>query len=159
MPTANGITAFYSEASPLSNHNKHSLKHPDGTFYVSPEHGYSHRCSLYLQDDITAHKILTAITPNNAKTEAKNIKGLKDGNWHTYHPNLAREQMYHICKLKMEQTPNLKNFLLATGNTTLVEASKYGTKWGAGIAINDPDVFKKHRWKGELVRRNLDENP
>ncbi len=38
-----------------------------------------------------------------------NTKGLVDSTWYTDH-KCARDQMYHICKLKIEQNPDLKHY-------------------------------------------------
>lgn len=51
-------------------------------------------------------------------------------------------------KAKFEQNSELKQELLATGNSLLCECSPTDKKWGIGIGLDDPDYQHPDRWKG-----------
>jgi ribA/ribD-fused uncharacterized protein len=50
--------------------------------------------------------------------------------------------------LKFTQSEPLKEFLLFTKGTLLVEASPYDTIWGIGLAEGDPLIYDSKNWKG-----------
>lgn len=50
---------------------------------------------------------------------------------------------------KFGQNPELRDFLLSTGDKVLVEASPYDKIWGIGLDANNPDACAPKLWKGE----------
>ena len=51
--------------------------------------------------------------------------------------------------IQFEQNPKLLEELMATGNTTLVEASPLDKIWGIGLAEDDPRAHNKSQWLGK----------
>ena len=49
---------------------------------------------------------------------------------------------------KFAQNPQLKDFLLGTGDRVLVEASPYDRIWGIGLAADDSAAENPALWKG-----------
>jgi ribA/ribD-fused uncharacterized protein len=49
---------------------------------------------------------------------------------------------------KFEQHPALRDFLLATGERILVEASPYDTIWGIGRSARQPEARHPAQWRG-----------
>jgi ribA/ribD-fused uncharacterized protein len=49
---------------------------------------------------------------------------------------------------KFSQNPRLSEFLLATGNAILVEASPMEWIWGIGLTEEDPRARQPAHWKG-----------
>lgn len=49
---------------------------------------------------------------------------------------------------KFGQHPDLREFLLATGRSVLLEASPYDRIWGVGMAATNPDVARPSAWRG-----------
>lgn len=49
---------------------------------------------------------------------------------------------------KFSQNPQLRDFLLATGETVLVEASPNDVIWGIGLAKENADATNPARWRG-----------
>ena len=47
------------------------------------------------------------------------------------------------------QNPELKEFLLNTGDSILVEASPVDAIWGIGLAADDPAAAEPHNWQGQ----------
>lgn len=52
-------------------------------------------------------------------------------------------------KAKFSQNPELKEFLLKTGNAILVEASPYDKIWGIGMDIETAQNNLVDDWKGQ----------
>ena len=52
-------------------------------------------------------------------------------------------------KAKFSQNPNLKEFLLSTGDALIAEASPYDKIWGIGLDRNTALRGTVEQWKGE----------
>ncbi len=78
----NGITAFFSSSSPLSNFHVTNVKHEDGTVYHSSEQMYQHRKPLFHSDTDAASKIEKADTPLEAYKAGSVVKSGASG-WYT----------------------------------------------------------------------------
>lgn len=50
---------------------------------------------------------------------------------------------------KFSQIPELRHFLLDTGNALLVEASPYDKIWGIGLKADDEKASDPNTWRGE----------
>ena len=58
---------------------------------------------------------------------------------------------------KFNQNPQLKQALLETRGTEMVEASPYDRIWGIGLAASDPRAQEKNTWLGQnLLGKVLD---
>lgn len=150
-PTQNGISAFFTGASPLSNHHVCKIKDTGNIIYDSSEHGYFHLCALELGDEVQATRILNAKTPALAKKEGMKIRGLRESDLYDNNGAKAREMMYRICKMKFsqEQNADLKQFLLGTGSNKLVEGNQNDNRWGVGLNTSNPNIFHEEHWEGE----------
>lgn len=145
-PSQNNITAFYSSASPLSNFYPTQVSDEDGTQYFSSEQYYQHRKALFHNDDIQATAIMKCSTSHAAYQEGKKVKGQDNSDW--FKTDLAKKQMLKCCLRKFFSDEHLKEFLLNTGETDLVEASPFDKYWGVGIKLSDPAIFDKAQWSG-----------
>ena len=52
-------------------------------------------------------------------------------------------------KHKFGQNPRLKQFLLATETTVLLEANPKDKFWGVGMSLRNPNIWKKNSWHGK----------
>jgi len=95
-------------------------------------------------DEETATKIMSARHPRDHKALGRTVAGYVDEVW------CARREriVAHGCYAKFSQNPFLRDALLATGDTILVEASPYDRIWGVGLAENDPRILDPKQWKG-----------
>jgi len=50
---------------------------------------------------------------------------------------------------KFSQNEELKQILLSTKGTILVEASPFDKIWGVGLGVEDPNITNMSKWKGE----------
>lgn len=141
IATPKGI-AFQGSHSFLSNFHKAPIRF-NGRTYPTIEHAYQHDRATYLGKHSIANQVLTATTPQEAK---------KTGN------RAGRSQEWDLCKqerlksivtAKFKQHLDLKNKLVATGSTTLIEAT-YDPFWGAGAPIT-ARTLREGTWRGRNV--------
>ena len=98
----------------------------------------------------------TTASPNVTIKERSIASKVKD-----FNPVLWDKHKFSIVYLgnyeKFTQSEELKNTLLNTGDTTLVEASPMDKIWGIGLAGEDIKASNRHEWKGEnLLGKVLD---
>ena len=76
-----------------------------------------------------------------------------------FDPMIWSNKCMHIvtkgCYYKFTQNPNLKQFLLATTNRILVEASPYDRVWGIGYNASDALKVDKVKWGQNLLGKCL----
>lgn len=117
----------------------------DGITYKSAEHWMMAKKAELFGDHEVKEKILASKTPGEAKKWGRKVKGFKSELWD--------EMKYAIVLAgnisKFEQNPELKEFLLNTGDQIIVEASPVDPIWGIGLAADDEAAQFPERWKGE----------
>ncbi len=57
--------------------------------------------------------------------------------------------MCQTCLMKFSQNLHLKNFLLKTKDSRMVEASPTNKRWGVGLNIKSPETFDPQHWNGQ----------
>lgn len=158
-PSRDNVTAFFTGNSPLSNFYEVTVKDGQGNTFHSTEQYYQYAKAMDFKDEATAHRIKLAETPYQCFTLGQSVKGFNKARWNSK----AKDVMYKACLAKFQQHPVLRDFLLATGTTTLVEASPTNKTWGIGVKLSSPDVFNQAKWNGEnwqgkLLMRIRDED-
>ena len=144
-PRANGITAFYTHNSPLSNFFKCNIKH-NGLVFHSSEQFYQYLKAKTFSDEASAHKILQADTPYDCYVLGQSITGFNKTQWQS---EQAAKCMHEAVMSKFLQHNKLADFLKSTGDTILCEASKSDLYWGVGLRLTDKGLFQKQNWKGK----------
>lgn len=86
------------------------------------------------------------------ETDQKTIKDL--GRMvKNFNSNIWDENKYNIVLkgnfAKFSQNNNLKEFLLSTNDSIIVEASPYDKVWGIGMKQDDKNILDVSKWKGE----------
>ncbi len=137
-------TAFYSRNSPLSNYFPCKFKDENGTTFSSNEQHYQYKKAIHCGDPITARLILATDDPAECKKLGNKVTILDEKVW----DDTSLEVMYHGCFAKFKQDSDLRAFLMSTNDTEILEANPYDTKWGIGLRLQDPNVFKPDCWKG-----------
>lgn len=117
----------------------------DSITYATAEHWMMTGKAKLFNDIAIELKILEAKTPAEVKKLGRMVKGFDATVWNTHKFDIVVKGNL----LKFSQHASLQNFLLATGNNVLVEASPVDTVWGIGMAADHADVYDPTKWKGE----------
>lgn len=115
-----------------------------GIAYRSAEHWMMAEKARLFGDEQILAQILAAKSPAETKKLGRQI--------HDFVPQIWEEHKYQLVKAgnlhKFSQYQPLADFLLATGDRILVEASPVDTIWGIGLAADHPDAENPARWQG-----------
>ncbi|RLK59516.1 NADAR family protein [Actinokineospora cianjurensis] len=124
----------------------------DGVRFATAEHYMMWRKAKLFEDDDRAEQILQAAHPAQAKDLGRTVRGFDPELWeaHRYDIVLAGSVA------KFGQNPDLRAYLLGTGQRVLVEASPLDAVWGIGLTADDPRAEDPTRWPGlNLLGRAL----
>jgi len=137
----NKFTFFW--GGPFSNWATSTFKYKDITFSCS-EQAMMWEKAMTFGDTATASQILETSDPSAQKKLGRLVNGYDDKVW-----SLIREELvFDICKAKFTQSAKMREELLNTGNTLLVEASPYDKIWGIGLGVEDPRSLDEAQWQG-----------
>ena len=53
---------------------------------------------------------------------------------------------------KFEQNSEAANFLLATGDSTIIEANVKDSVFGVGLGLHQQDIWKRDMWRGANIQ-------
>lgn len=143
MRTTENMTIFFSEKDVFSNWYISDFE-VKGVPFNSVEQFMFCKAKLF-GDEAIATKILAASHPRDQKALGRRVQGYDDRVWSQRRPRIVA----HGCYAKFSQNAQLRESLMATGNTLLVEASPYDRIWAVGLAENDPRVLDPRQWKGQ----------
>ncbi|MEU4419353.1 NADAR family protein [Actinoplanes sp. NPDC024001] len=116
----------------------------DGVTFRSAEHYMMWRKARLFGDETTAARILAAGHPGEAKRLGGRAAGFDEEIW-------KRERFAIVVEgslAKFGQHPQLRDYLLTTGNRVLVEASPLDRIWGIGLTATDPRAAEPAAWRG-----------
>jgi ribA/ribD-fused uncharacterized protein len=116
----------------------------EGQRYATAEHWMMAGKARLFGDEAMHAQIVASDDPGKAKALGRKITGFDEALWlaHRYEIVVAGNQA------KFEQNPALREFLLATGEYVLVEASPVDPIWGIGLAADDADATRPAQWRG-----------
>ena len=116
----------------------------DGVAYASAEHFMMAEKARLFGDEAARIRILACRTPAEAKKLGRTVETFDDAVWET-----ARSEIVVRANLaKFSQNLAMRDYLLATGNRVLVEASPVDRIWGIGLAANDMAALHPGAWRG-----------
>ena len=133
--------AFFGELHPLSNFHQCSFSVEDNTFHSSEQY-IQWKKACFFGDNPAQEHLLNSEDALECKNIAREIKDFNRANWN----KAAEEQCFEGIKQKFLQNTDLLQFLIATGEKTLVE-SNYDDTWGTGLPLSDPECLNKSKWK------------
>lgn len=116
----------------------------DGVRYATAEHWMMAGKARLFDDADALAKVLASDDPAAAKAAGRAVRGFDEARWRAHRfdlvvaGNLAR----------FSQHPDLRGFLLSTGDQVLVEASPVDAIWGIGLAAGDPRAHDPAQWPG-----------
>lgn len=119
----------------------------DDVAYPTAEHWMMAGKAELFGDDEMLEAILTSRDPGKAKALGRKVRGFDPAVWKARCFDIVVEGNVH----KFRQDPDLRAYLLATGDKVLVEASPRDVIWGIGLGPQNPKVQTPDAWRG----RNL----
>lgn len=117
----------------------------EGHIYKTAEHWMMAGKARLFNDNDILEKILAAETAPETKKLGREITGFKSEVWEKEKCNLVLQGNL----LKFSSHPELKEFLLKTGDQVIAEASPVDNIWGIGLAADHADAENPPKWKGE----------
>jgi ribA/ribD-fused uncharacterized protein len=116
----------------------------DGVRYRTAEHYMMWSKAMLFGDRQTADRILVARHPRAAKLVGRGVAGFDDQTW----ADRRFAIVVAASRAKFGQHPDLRAWLLGTGDRVLVEASPTDRIWGIGLAATDERATDPERWRG-----------
>jgi ribA/ribD-fused uncharacterized protein len=119
----------------------------DGVLYRTAEHWMMAEKARLFGDERSAAAVLAAASPKEAKALGRSVRGFDGDRWDA----AALDIVARGSTAKFGQDPQLRDYLVGTGDAVLVEASPLDAVWGIGLAADDPRARRPAEWPG----RNL----
>jgi len=134
-------TLFYGGM--LSNWAKCKFTYNGHTFNTS-EQAMMYAKAIVFDNFEIANKILETQDPMIQKKLGREVIGYVDEVWSELRFNIVID----ILIEKFSQNQKMKEYLISTYPSTLVEASPYDRIWGIGLSEDDPDALDATKWRG-----------
>lgn len=116
----------------------------DGILYPTAEHFMmAEKARLFVDLDALA-RVLAADNPGLAKAVGRDVLGFDEDKWIAHRMRIVIEANY----AKFSQNGALRDFLLSTGQSVLIEARLVDCIWGIGLTEDDPTAKNPHQWNG-----------
>ncbi len=96
-------------------------------------------------DQEMMQRILECGDPKQIKALGRKVRNFDENIWNDVKYSIVLNGNFH----KFFQNRLLRTFLLATGDSILVEASPYDRIWGIGMSENDRDAHDPVQWRGQ----------
>lgn len=116
----------------------------DGVQYATAEHWMMAGKARLFGDAEAEQAVLAASHPKQAKDAGRLVGGFDEERWAEHRFELVVTGSVH----KFGQDPQLRDYLLGTGDRVLVEASPLDRIWGIGLAATDEQAQDPARWQG-----------
>lgn len=116
----------------------------DNNRFASAEHFMMAEKARLFDDNETLQKIIHAPNPGAAKAFGREVRGFRQDIWDANRYNIVVKANL----AKFSQNEALKQFLLATNERVLVEASPVDKIWGIGLAEDAENIENPLTWKG-----------
>jgi ribA/ribD-fused uncharacterized protein len=119
----------------------------DGVTYSLVEQYIVAQKAMLFGDRVNLRKIRVNTDPKDIRIISMRIQGVDNAVWQEFSHSISCTGNF----LKFSQHPDMKAYLLSTGDATLAEASPYDRTGGIGLDRLDEDATHPERWLG----RNL----
>lgn len=90
-------------------------------------------------------QILGCSDPKQIKALGRKVRGFDQAVWDKFKYAIVLNGNW----LKFSQNRPLREFLLSTGDSVLVEASPYDNIWGIRLSANLPEAQDPFKWRGQ----------
>ncbi|MFJ6014558.1 NADAR family protein [Streptomyces sp. NPDC092952] len=112
--------------------------------YASSEHWMMAAKARLFGDAESEAAAVAAKSPAEAKKVGRLVRGFDEAIWERERFALVTAGSVH----KFRAHPELREFLVNTGERVLVEASPMDRVWGIGLAADDPRAARPAAWRG-----------
>jgi ribA/ribD-fused uncharacterized protein len=116
----------------------------DGQKYASAEHYMMAQKARLFGDEGMFCAVLSAASPAQAKSIGRRVRGFDEERWVAHRFDIAVRGNV----AKFGQNHQLQDWLLATGEMVLVEASPVDKIWGIGLSADDQRARDPDAWLG-----------
>lgn len=96
-------------------------------------------------DEEIRRQILQCGNPRQIKALGRKVKNFDEKVWEEAKYPIVLNGNY----FKFTQNPGLRDFLLSTGESVIVEASPFDAVWGVKMGQEDDNILNPMEWKGE----------
>ncbi len=136
---------------PFSNFYPAFFTDKEGITYSCSEQFYMAKKALFFKDNYYFDKIINEKNPKLQKKYGRSVRNFDESVWYGYtsDENPAKKYMSEGNFLKYSQNEKLRELLLKTEGTTLVEASPYDSIWGIGMRSDQFGATIRRFWKGK----------
>ena len=117
----------------------------DGVRYHTTEQYMMASKARLFGDEEVFRKIMEANNPFDYKNLGREVQNFVSEPWDSKKSEIVVEGN----KAKFSQNPDLKDFLLSSGDAILVEASPYDKIWGIGLDRETAMKGSVEQWQGE----------
>ena len=101
--------------------------------------------ALFFRDKETSEKILNEKNPKIQKDLGRQVKNYDDVAWVKHRFHAVKTINLH----KFKDNPELKDFLLSTGNLIICESAPWDRVWGIGLSAVNPLAHDVSTWQGQ----------
>lgn len=112
--------------------------------YKTVEQFYQSEKTRYFGDFTQTMEIMKTVAPSKCKELGRKVKNFSLLAW----SEVADKVMLEGVKEIFFQNQHLREKLLETGNSTIVEATPFDIYWGSGLGIDNEDNRDTGRWRG-----------
>lgn len=116
----------------------------EGNRFVSSEQAFMHGKARLFGDEESASRILATKTSWMARELGSKVRGFDEATWKRHRFEIAVAANLP----KFANNPALRDYLLSTGDSILVEASPTDRVWGNGLDEFDRHARDPRRWPG-----------
>jgi ribA/ribD-fused uncharacterized protein len=92
------------------------------------------------------HELLLTYEPRDIKALGRKVKPWDENVWLRHRKDI----MLTVVLARARQDAAMRDWLLSTGDTEIVEASQYDRIWGAGLSQDDERIYDHRNWNGAL---------
>lgn len=129
---------------PFSQFHKAPMTIDDITYGCAEQYMMASKAAFF--GDFESHRlIMETFQPKIMKALGRKVKNFHGPVWSAKADGVVRRASYE----KFTQNRDLRDLLLSTEGTTLVEASPYDKIWGIGLIGTDPRAKDRRTWRGE----------
>jgi ribA/ribD-fused uncharacterized protein len=117
----------------------------DGQRYRHAEQFMMAEKARMFDDPETLKRILDSVEPADAKKLGRAVRGFDQAAWEARRYDIV----VRASVAKFGQHPDLREFLVNTGEKVLVEAAPRDVVWGIGLGGDNPRAQDPARWRGQ----------